>query len=199
MAGTMSDGVKSDGGKRDPPYPGEAPTGPEFDSWLRIFSNEIKGTDYPAGIQGKIPPSLIGLAVQVPMEDIEEQQRADVETVTEARARTTFNLKIRQSIAEQAARKEAYDAGILKLKNALAGRLIAMLTAGKAPGRLAKLKSAHMIGPKADDMHDGFAMYRDLLKGRTTKDGPTAKREAQCTSSGATSSCRNGLQRGKSR
>ena len=55
MAGTMSDGVKSDGGKRDPPYPGEAPTGPEFDAWLRIFSNEIKGTDYPAGIQGKIP------------------------------------------------------------------------------------------------------------------------------------------------
>eukprot|EP00964_Phaeocystis_antarctica_P124796 scaffold88436_cov33-Phaeocystis_antarctica.AAC.1 len=112
------------------------------------------------------------------MEDMQEQMPADVETTIEACARTTFNLKIRQSIAEQAARKEAYDAGILKLKNALAGRLIAMLTAGKAPGRLAKLKSAHMIGPKADDMHDGFAMYRDLLKGRTTKDGPTAKREA---------------------
>ena len=125
--------------------------------------------------------------------------RTEGETTAESRARTTFNLKIRQSIAEQAARKEAYDAGILKLKNALAGRVISMLTAGKAPGRLAKLKSAHMIGPKADDMHDGFAMYRDLLKGRTTKDGPTAKREAQCTSSGATSSCRNGLQRGKSR
>ena len=100
------------------------------------------------------------------MEDMmEEQQRADVETVIEARARTTFNLKIRQSVAEQAARKEAYDAGILKLKNALAGRVISMLTAGKAPGLLAKLKSAHMIGPKENDMHDGFAMYKDLLRG----------------------------------
>ena len=61
MAGTMSGGVKSDGGKQDPPFPGEAPTGPEFDSWHRIFSNAIKGTDFPAGIQGKTPPSLVGL------------------------------------------------------------------------------------------------------------------------------------------
>ena len=103
----MSGGVKSDGGKQDPPFPGEAPTGPEFDSWHRIFSNAIKGTDFPAGIQGKAPPSLVGLAVQIPMEDMQEQMPADVETTIEACARTTFNLKIRQSIAEQAARKEA--------------------------------------------------------------------------------------------
>ena len=86
MAGTMSGGVKSDGGKQDPPFPGEAPTGPEFDAWHKVFSNTIKGTDFPAGIQGKTPPSLVGLAVQIPMEDMQEQMRADVETTTEARA-----------------------------------------------------------------------------------------------------------------
>ena len=62
------------------------PTGPEFDAWHKVFSNTIKGTDFPAGIQGKTPPSLVGLAVQIPMEDMQEQMRADVETTTEARA-----------------------------------------------------------------------------------------------------------------
>ena len=73
------------------------------------------------------------------MGDMQEQMRTEGETTSEARAHTTFNLKIRQSIAEQKERKEAYDAEILKLKNALAGRVISMLTAGKAPGLLAKL------------------------------------------------------------
>ena len=56
-----------------------------------------------------------------------------------------------------------------------------MLTEGKAPGLITKLKGDHMIGAKEDDTHDGFAMYRTLLARRATagKDGPTAKREGQ--------------------
>ena len=58
MAGTMADHGKSDSGKKDPPYPGESPTGPEFDAWEKAFSNLLKGTDYPAGtIGGGIAPS----------------------------------------------------------------------------------------------------------------------------------------------
>ena len=46
MAGTMTDSGKSDSGKKDPPYPGESPTGPEFDAWEKAFSNLLKGTDF---------------------------------------------------------------------------------------------------------------------------------------------------------
>ena len=179
MAGTMTDSVKSDSGKKDPPYPGESPTGPEFDAWEKAFANLLKGTDYPAGIQGKIPPSLIGISEEIPMNDMQEQAQVAGETTAEERGRTTFNLKIRQSKREEKARAESYDAGIQKLKNALAGRIISMLTEGKAPGLLAKLKAKHIIGPKENDVHDGFEIYKELIKGRTTKDGPTAKREAQ--------------------
>ena len=38
MAGTMTDSVKSDSGKKDPSYPGESPTGPEFDAWEKAFA-----------------------------------------------------------------------------------------------------------------------------------------------------------------
>ena len=57
---------------------------------------------------------------------------------------------------------------MLKLQNALAGRIVAMLTEGKAPGLITKLKGDHMIGAKEDDTHDGFAMYRTLLARRAT-------------------------------
>ena len=179
MAGTMTDSVKSDSGKKDPPYPGESPTGPEFDAWNKAFGNLLKGTDFPAGIQGKVPPSLIGISEEIPMNDMQEQVPGNAETASEARARATFNLKIRQSKREEEARAKSYVAGIQKLKNALAGRIISMLTEGKAPGLLAKLKAKHLIGPKENDVHDGFEMYKELIQGRTTKDGPTAKREGQ--------------------
>ena len=57
MAGTMTDSVKSDSGKKDPPYLGESPTGPEFDAWEKAFANSLKGTDYPARSRdtGKYP------------------------------------------------------------------------------------------------------------------------------------------------
>ena len=181
MAGTMTDSGKSDSGKKDPPYPGESPTGPEFDAWEKAFSNILKGTDFPAGIQGKIPPSLIGIAEPILMGDMNEQPAVAGESASEARARTTFNLKIRQARRDEENRRKAYDAQLLKLQNALAGRIVAMLTEGKAPGLITKLKADHMIGAKADDTHDGFAMYRTLLARRATagKDGPTAKREGQ--------------------
>ena len=132
LAGTMTDHGKSDSGKKDPPYPGESPTGPEFDAWEKAFSNTLKGTDYPAGIQGKIPPSLIGIAEPILMGDMSEQFAVQGETPAEARARTTFNLKIRSAKRDEQNRKKAYDAQYLKLQNALAGRLISMLTDGKA-------------------------------------------------------------------
>ena len=181
LAGTMTDHGKSDSGKKDPPYPGESPTGPEYDAWEKAFSNTLKGTDYPAGIQGKIPPSLIGIAEPILMGDMSEQFAVQGETPAEARARTTFNLKIRSAKRDEQNRKKAYDAQYLKLQNALAGRLISMLTDGKAPGLLAKMKNDHRIGPKADDTHDGFAMYRALAAARANagKDGPTARREGQ--------------------
>ena len=121
MAGTMTDSVKSDSGKKDPPYPGESPTGPEFDAWEKAFANLLKGTDYPAGIQGRIPPSLIGISEEIPMDDMQEQAQVAGETTAEERGRTTFNLKIRQSMREEKARAESYEAGIQKLNNALAG------------------------------------------------------------------------------
>jgi len=175
----MADNGKSDSGKKDPPYPGESPTGPEFDTWEKAFSNLLKGTDYPAGIQGKTPPSLIGISEPLLMGDMDEQSAVAQESTSETRSRVTFNLKLRQAKLAEASRKVAYNAQYLKLQNALAGRIISMLTDGKAPGLLMKMKKDHMIGAKENDTHDGFAMYRALSKARAGKDGPTAKREGQ--------------------
>ena len=87
MAGTMTDSGKSDSGKKDPPYPGESPTGPEFDAWEKAFSNILKGTDFPAGIQGKTPPSLIGIAEPILMGDMNEQFAVSPERRLQRRAR----------------------------------------------------------------------------------------------------------------
>ena len=50
MAGTMTDSVKSDSGKKDPPYPGESPTRPEFDAWVKAFNNLVlaEGDGFPS-------------------------------------------------------------------------------------------------------------------------------------------------------
>ena len=175
----MADNGKSDSGKKDPPYPGECPTGPEYDAWEKAFSNLLKGTDYPAGIQGKTPPSLICISEPLLMGDMNEQLAVAQESTGETRSRVTYNLKIRQAKLAEASRKVAYNAQYLKLQNALAGRIISMLTEGRAPGLLMKMKKDHMIGAKENDTHDGFSMYRALAKGRAAKDGPTAKREGQ--------------------
>ena len=88
----MADNGKSDSGKKDPPYPGECPTGPEYDAWEKAFSNLLKGTDYPAGIQGKTPPSLIGISEPLLMGDMNEQLAVAQESTGETRSRVTFNL-----------------------------------------------------------------------------------------------------------
>ena len=75
-----------------------------------FLQNILKGTDFPAGIQGKTPPSLIGIAEPILMGDMNEQLAVAGETPPEARARTTFNLKIRQARRDEANRRKAYDA-----------------------------------------------------------------------------------------
>ena len=46
MAGTMAENGKSEGGKKDQSFPGESPTGPEFDEWKKTFENNLRGTGF---------------------------------------------------------------------------------------------------------------------------------------------------------
>ena len=73
--------------------------------------------------------------------------------------------------------RQAYEAGLLKLKSALAGKVTSMLTDGHALGLLASLKTLHVIGnPDADrPQYDGLKMALALFERGKVKDGPTAQ------------------------
>ena len=178
--GSMAD--KSESGKKDPPYPGESPTAPEHEHWRKAFENNLLGTDYEQLLRGDVPTSLIGLAASVDLTDMVEQLApTGAESQVETRQRTQWNLRVRVALRDERARAQAYEAGLLKLKSALAGKVTSMLTDGHALGLLSSLKTKYVIGnPDADrPQYDGYRMALALFERGKVKDGPTAQRDGE--------------------
>mgnify|MGYP001165091809 CR=1 FL=1 len=181
MAGTMAEKAADGGSKDDPPYPGESPTDAEFDEWLKKFQNALRGTDYAAMLADEIPASLIGFSANVDTSDLHEQLAVAGETVAEARARQMHNHKVKSAKRDEQARKDAYDAGMKKLKNGLAGRISGMMTAGHALGVLSSLKIQFKMGSDTDGVpqYDGYKMFKDIIGTRAAKSAPSKRREGQ--------------------
>ena len=181
VAGTMSDKAVDGGGKEDPAYPGESPTDAEFDEWLKKVQNVLRGTDYAALMANETPASLIGVAASVDTSDLFEQLPVADESASDKRARLIFNHKVKTAKRDEQARKDSYDAGLKKLKNGLAGRLAAMLTAGHALGVLSSLKIQFPMGAATDGVpqYDGLAMLKDIISTRASKSAPSKRREGQ--------------------
>ncbi|MGB0685920.1 MAG: hypothetical protein ACPGQD_07050, partial [Planctomycetota bacterium] len=181
MAGAMAEKAADGGSKDDPPYPGESPTDAEFDEWLKKFQNQLRGTDYAAMLADEIPASLIGFSANVDTSDLHEQLAVAGETVAEARARQMHNHKVKSAKRDEQARKDAYDAGMKKLKNGLAGRISGMMTAGHALGVLSSLKIQFKMGSDTDGVpqYDGYKMFKDIIGTRAAKSAPSKRREGQ--------------------
>ena len=63
MAGAMADKTDSGGvSDRDPTCPGEDPTQPELDVWLKTMSDRLKKTEYFYLTRNETPPSLIPIS-----------------------------------------------------------------------------------------------------------------------------------------
>ena len=127
--------------------------------------NVLRGTDYAALMANETPASLIGVAASVDTSDLAEQMAVLDETAADKRARLIFNHKVKTAKRDEQARRDSYDAGLKKLKNGLAGRLSAMLTAGHALGVLSSLKIQYPMGAATDGVpqFDGLKMFKDII------------------------------------
>ena len=45
--------------EKDPPFPGEDPTQPELDMWLKVMSDRLKKTEFFYVVRGETPPSFV--------------------------------------------------------------------------------------------------------------------------------------------
>ena len=159
--------------EKDPPFPGEDPTQPELDMWLKVMSDRLKKTEFFYVVRGETPPSLIGISEPIDVSMLVEQPAVPGETAEARRSREAWNFRCRDKAREETQRAASYMAGIEKLKNGFAGRLADSLR-DNAPGKLRQLKAVHEIGP---DRHDGAAMW-SALKELKNRAGPTQSRSA---------------------
>ena len=74
MAGaSMTDKAESGSADRDPTFPGEDPTQPELDAWIKIMSDRLKKTEYFYLTRNEVPPSLIPMSEALDLSILVEQ------------------------------------------------------------------------------------------------------------------------------
>ena len=58
---------------KDPVFPGEDPTQPELDAWIKVMSDRLKKTEYFYLVSRETPPSLIGISEPIDLSMLREQ------------------------------------------------------------------------------------------------------------------------------
>ena len=58
---------------KDPPFPGEDPTQPELDMWIKVMSDRLKKTDFFYVVRDEVPPLLIGISEPIDVSLLAEQ------------------------------------------------------------------------------------------------------------------------------
>ena len=171
-----------DGGAKWPTFPGDDPTLPELDDFLRHFNDELQSHEAMHLIAGNILPSLIGLAASVDTSALvkipEPVTAADItaDTVKARIERTKFNSYCDQTLRSEKARQDRYDAGIADIQSQLA-TIICNAMREKAPVRLRALKKETQIGTTGN-MYNGVAMYQKIVALKS-EPGPTQDASAK--------------------